>query len=472
MKLAAIASLFLLAACAGETGVPVNPPAEPVPPRTEATDLLRPGEETLVSLAFSGGGTRAAAFAYGVLAELAETPLPGGDGAAMIDRIGFISGVSGGSITAAYFGLYGKDALARYPEAFLYRDAEEALVINESLPSVIKGWNGGLNPAGAFRDWLDQELFDGATMADLESSGRPRIFINATDIFNRTPFIFEPGVFAALCSDFHSLGVADAVAASAAVPVVFAPTVLESHVDHCNYQPPAWVQRAARDPSAPAAMRALAIARQRYRDPEAMRYVKLFDGGITDNIGITALMLGRIRQGTPHAPLSARDAVRVRRLLYLVVNAGQDPEAEWTQTREGPAGLDLMLAPIYAAMDNSVRNGFDSFKHLLARWTESLIRFRCSLSDGEVERLRGSLEGWNCRDLKIFVGEVRFQRLSQEERDKLQDVPTALHLPREQVDLTIAAGRKALTVTPGYRGALRSIAWAGMAERAGRRGGL
>jgi NTE family protein len=53
-------------------------------------------------LTFSGGGTRAAALAYGVLKELKETTIvSGGQRIRLLDEVDSISSVSGGSFTAA-----------------------------------------------------------------------------------------------------------------------------------------------------------------------------------------------------------------------------------------------------------------------------------------------------------------------------------------------------------------------------------
>src|SRR5262245_20056638 len=72
-------------------------------PRSEASD------ELVLLLAFSGGGTRAAAFAYGVLEELAVTHVAfDGRVRSLVDEIDQVSGVSGGSFTAAYLGLNGR----------------------------------------------------------------------------------------------------------------------------------------------------------------------------------------------------------------------------------------------------------------------------------------------------------------------------------------------------------------------------
>ena len=77
---------------------------------------------TSIGLAFSGGGTRAAAFAYGVLKQMERTPTPACRRARdMLDHVGIVSGVSGGSVMAAYYGLKGRAALADFRQQFLTR---------------------------------------------------------------------------------------------------------------------------------------------------------------------------------------------------------------------------------------------------------------------------------------------------------------------------------------------------------------
>jgi len=57
--------------------------------------------EILVMLAFSGGGTRAATFTYGVLQELAATQVVTEKGARPLHHdVDIISSVSGGSVTS------------------------------------------------------------------------------------------------------------------------------------------------------------------------------------------------------------------------------------------------------------------------------------------------------------------------------------------------------------------------------------
>ena len=97
--------LLLLVGCATFNEPANTPVGEGSHPMAQLTtpDV---GGDTAIALAFSGGGTRAAAFAFGVLRGLDRLPTKGGK--SYLERVVFVSGVSGGSVTAAYFGLKGR----------------------------------------------------------------------------------------------------------------------------------------------------------------------------------------------------------------------------------------------------------------------------------------------------------------------------------------------------------------------------
>src|ERR1700761_1646997 len=79
---------------------PVNRPLAANPSQVEAA--LTPNgpdnyEDMVVALSFSGGGTRAAAFSYGVLQGFDQTRVLSRSGpVSLLDRLDFLSGVSGG----------------------------------------------------------------------------------------------------------------------------------------------------------------------------------------------------------------------------------------------------------------------------------------------------------------------------------------------------------------------------------------
>ena len=413
-------------------------------------------DDMVVALSFSGGGMRAAAFSYGVLSAFDQTRVPTRTGSvSLLDRLDFLSGVSGGSILAAYYGLRGHAAIADFKQRFLDVNAEEMLQTNLSLGNIAKGLQGGVNDTTAFPVWLDQHLYNHATFRDLLSRPRPRVWINASDIYNRTAFIFAPVTFSALCSDLSTYPVSLAVAASAAVPVVFAPIVIQNFPGGCPVGLPSWVERVHNNPNAPPLIKAYADALERYRSG-AIKYVKLLDGGLVDNYGLAGFTIARLASNTPDGPLAPQEAVKLRRFLFLVVDAGRAPSGKWAQTIRGPAGVDLIMATSDTATESGAIGSYSAFDATMNDWKNQLIRWRCGLSEAERTRL-GAPPGWNCRDVQFFINRISFGDLGPDRAAALNSVETSLKLPPDQINMLISAGRDALDANNGFRAFMRSL---------------
>jgi NTE family protein len=61
---------------------------------------------------------------------------------------------------------------------------------------------------------------------------------------------------------------------------------------------PAWLERARHDPDAQPLLRSFAEANARYRDG-SMRCVKLLDGGLVDNYGLSGFSIGMLAAQRP-----------------------------------------------------------------------------------------------------------------------------------------------------------------------------
>jgi NTE family protein len=110
-----------------------------------------------------------------------------------------------------------------------------------------------------------------------------------------------------------------------------------------------------------------------------------------------------------------------------------------------------------SAMSAASRSGYDSMRGELRLWEMELIEWRCALPMAEVRRLRGSTAGWDCKDVKLFVGEASLASLPADMRAAMNRVPTRLKLPVAEVDLAIEAGRMATRMTPEFNGFLASL---------------
>ena len=181
-----LASFLALAGCATR---PVNPPVEKYVPTTLGSTVERPGQsdvnrQNLVILAFSGGGTRAAAFAYGVLETLRRTEAVSATGrrVRLLDEVDVITGISGGSFTALAYGLYGEKLFDEYEQRFLKRDVQGALVGRFFNPL---NWEPSRRPATGARRWPPTFTTRSCSTGDLRrprAQGRPADAVGATDL--------------------------------------------------------------------------------------------------------------------------------------------------------------------------------------------------------------------------------------------------------------------------------------------------
>jgi NTE family protein len=450
-----LACTALLAGCAQFIhNDPVNqPPSANLNQVQAAAEDRDTSDDMVVALAFSGGGVRAAAFSYGVLTGLNETRVTTSRGAiSLLDHLDFISGVSGGSILAAYYGLNGRQTLSDFRERFLLANSEEHLQTDLSLFNIARGLEGGINDSTEFPNWLDAHLFNHATFRQLMTGRRPVVWINASDIYNRTAFLFTPVTFSALCSNLSDYPISLAVAASAAVPVVFAPIVVQNYSAGCSTPLPEWVERVRRDPNAAPIMKSYAEALERYRTGE-VKYVKLLDGGLVDNLALSAITVTRLANKTAYGPLEPEEAVKLRRFLFLVVDAGRAPSGAWAQNVAGPSGVELINAASDTATESAALDSYLSFQTTMNSWKDALTKWRCNLSETE-RRQYGAAPNWNCKDVRFFIGRIAFGDLGLTRAATLNRVETTLRLPQDQVDMLIAAGHDALQENSAFRGFL------------------
>ena len=248
--------------------------------------------DNLVILAFSGGGTRASALSYGVMQELRDTLYVSSDGnkQALLDDVDYISAVSGGSFTAAYYAVFGDELFTRFEEDFLRQSVEDAL------------WSRLLSPRHWFRsiwsgidrtemaiEYYDSQVFRGAKFSDIPIGERPFVLINATDLSRGVRFPFHQDSFDWICGDLNSMSIARAVTASSAVPVAFPTVVLKNNASKCDLAGSPLKSRFEHLDHGSVKKQAYINNVRALRDENEKPYIHLVDGGISDNLGLRAV---------------------------------------------------------------------------------------------------------------------------------------------------------------------------------------
>lgn len=393
------------------------------------------GDENALLLAFSGGGTRAAALAYGVLRELRDTEVPvAGGSVRLLDEIHTISSVSGGSFTSAYYGLYGERIFEDYEEVFLRQNVQGALIRRLLNPF---RWFGRSGRTELAVEYYSKTVFGSATFADMQRPDAPMLLINTADFARGVRFSFVQEYFDLLCSDLSSFPVARAVAASSAVPVLFNPVVVENYPG-CEKKEDAWlrvVREYVRDqPELEMTVDGLAS----YADSDRRRYIHFVDGGITDNLGLRAFydtveLSGGIAR---YADKMGRRAPR--RVAIISVNAATDSELTMDSNTRQPSAAAAMSAMTNVQLKRYSIDTLALVKKSLRRWADEW-----STPERPVETYFITLD----------FGEIE----DPERREFFNRMPTSFSLTDEQVDALIDAGGELLRNNPEFRRMMADI---------------
>jgi NTE family protein len=396
----------------------------------------RSGELLLVAT-FSGGGTRAASFAYGVLQELADTRVSlGGESSRLIDEVDLISSVSGGSFTAAYYGLFGDRIFEDYEEAFLRRNVQGRLVFELLRPA---NWLRlfRVDRSQLAASFYDREIFDGATFAGFQREDAPLVVLNATDLSTAGRFPFSPVWFGLICSDLASYPVANAVTASSAVPGVFPTIRLQNHAGSCDFLPPEWLQQSSETESAMARVGRKEILAA-YAEDRDHRYIHLLDGGLSDNLGLRNAVGALTAASEPVRAMQEIGHGDVKRILVIVVNAEGASKQSWGRRNRSASTLQVVSGLIGRQMHNANRITIELARELFQKLGRDLSRPGAEVA--------------------VDLVEVSFEAVEDpEERAFLGNVETSFKLSGGKVDRLIAAGREVLRRSAGFQRAVAGM---------------
>lgn len=436
-----VASLF---ACAT---FPENPKLEKHDPtqgyrfdelRTDAKNT----DSLFVILTFSGGGTRAAAFSYGVMEALRDTEIVwGGQKKRLLDEVDIISSVSGGSFTSAYYALH-DDGLfdGSFERKFLYKDIEHDLFIRTLTPTnwfKLAGTSYGRSDLAA--EYYDASIFHGATYADLiKKNARPFVILNATDMSVGEQFSFTQEQFDLICSDLSKLPIARAVASSSAFPGLLTPLTYRNFAGTCDYQEPPWVRLATQDHRI-APERAKIAERQRSyyaRNPwEGEKgYLHLMDGGVSDNIGLRGILFALQSSDSPYSLQKRINRQEIQKLLVIVVNAATDPEANRDTKAKVPGLVDALITAATIPLD---RYSFDTVERAraIAKEYNDAVRTRQACENILQRNCPGArLPGGDLYAVDIYVSHISFDLIDDPKtRFEFKNLPTAFKLPIDTI---------------------------------------
>jgi len=444
-KVFAVASLILMSGCAH---YPDNPKLAQIEPssgyRYSVVRRKPTSDKPFVILAFSGGGTRAAAFSYGLMEELKNVEYVASTGVKkrLIDDVEIISSVSGGSFTSAYYALFPDRFFSDFPEKFLYRDIQMGLVWRLFNP--YNWWrlaSSDFSRIDMADEYYNNTVFDGKTFADLlakPEGSAPFLVLNATDIGITHRFEFTQDQFDLLCSDLAGVAVSRGVAASSNFPVAFAPLTLDIYKEPCGKLPD-WTE-VARDPEKnPKRRVAEANSVLSYREP-ARLFAHLLDGGLSDNLGLRGPYQAATTIDSPWSVLRYANLDKLGRLMVIAVNAKTTKPRSWDR-KSSPPGIDAVLdialnGPMDDVSADSIEKMEDHFKYM-----KQLADTVDACNTVMTKNCPSAPQINNPITTDFTFSELTFDNIPDARfRQCLQQLPTSFSLPEKTVDLLRIAG--------------------------------
>ena len=352
--------------------------------------------DLLLILAFSGGGTRAAAVSYGVLEELARTPVgQGQEQHRLLDDVDLISSVSGSSFTAAYYALWGDRLFMDFEPLFLKNHIQTSLWLRFLAPwNQIRLASPQLNSSDLAAEYYDQLLFKGATFGDLaDRPNRPFLIIGATDAASGAQFQFTQDQFDLVGSDLSKFRISRAVAASTALPSRLSPIVIQ------NYSV---------TPQHPKTDR---IGQS--------NFIHLVDGGIADHLGANGLAdkafaFEGLTNGSPTAAVK-----NAKRIALIIVDAHVGSDYGWDVNDRVP-GVDAIFGSTSTtAISPYACEAVELYHEILNRLARERIQ--------DISK--------RTPEFSTYVVNLHFNHLENDgDRRFFNSVPTNFQLPSKTVD--------------------------------------
>ena len=317
----------------------------------------------------------------------------------LLEQVDVISGVSGGTLPAVYYGLGEKAG------AFTDQSLREALGY-DFQSSWIRRW---FLPQNIFRYWLsdftrsdimvqvfNNRLYHEATFEDLIP--HPKILLNATIHNDNTRFTFTDERFASLHSVLARYHVANAVNASSAFPGAFQDVTLQ------------W-----------------------YMEPP--QYLHLYDGGPIDNLGVQAVVeyLNRNVLGTSLDQLFPNGCV-----FFVIDSTPASEHPELTTVQSSRTFVDYFVDT----------NALDAMDAMLMESRRSLLRNMGFPGGRQDQEMRGRLPvndpnqcGCEVRHIALrqllYIGESSDPELAE----RVTQIKTKFRLAKEEQDDLYYAAR-------------------------------
>jgi NTE family protein len=216
----------------------------------------------------------------------------------------------------------------------------------------------------------------------------------------------------------------------------------------CDTPVPGWVTEGLKEKETNSRRYRAALTQRALLNSEDHPYIHLLDGGLTDNLGLRAILDRIVINGGIWDTLQEYGHQDAKQVVLIVVDASAIPPTQWDKSADGPPTTAILDAATTAPIASY---NFETLQHVhrnIATWQAEIARARCR-SPGR------------CAGTKFYLVDLSLESLADEElRDRLIAIPTRFRLEPEQVEDLIRAGGALLRSHAQFRRLILDRRWA------------
>ena len=191
--------------------------------------------------------------------------------------------------------------------------------------------------------------------------------------------------------------------------------------------------------------------KETYLDSEQRPYIHLYDGGISDNLGIRPLIDNASFVGDAWTLTKARGIKNLRRVLIIIVNAETAIDTSIDRTN--------VQVPLLTTLANASSVPLNQYNfESVALLQDSMEKWKRQIVEGRCRELETANKSQPLTATEHRCDDLDFQALlDEQERDYLLHLPTSFALETEDVDRLRAAAAKILAQSTNFHQFIKSL---------------
>ncbi len=240
---------------------------------------------------------------------------------------------------------------------------------------------------------------------------------------------------------------------------MLSPVTLNNYGGTCNAVTPAWLKPFldADNPPRPAARAIRSLrAEQAFGDGVHRPYLHLVDGGVSDNVGMRAVLdslevLEALHEAGMPSPFD-----NARRIIVFIVNSVSSPATNWDESEAPPGTVDILLKSAGTPIDAFSYEAVELLKDTAAQWqTMRRVRNSPAYAANKDPAVAAALR---VPQAEIYAIDVSFSALKDKaEFAYLNEQPTSFVLPPEAVDRLRKAAGTIILDSPEFKRLLKDV---------------